>query len=241
MRSVPFGSGTSSMSEAQAFSSPRQTFHQLPSVYLELLQRRSLEDQVELWWFREPRRSLVCYCASVALILGLGLGGVGFLSARNSDVSAEWRLGVGTALCLLSLAVLLKQLLSSAIQDMNCVHSQRGIELLKSGGRADPPLILLVGLAVMLCGTVLLCVATIGGGDVSVFGLVLIAAGLGMTLAVVGYSVLVFMKRRRERTRRMTRMRAVRRGGTNVRAFSVTGRHMNQIGRETATSRISLI
>ncbi|XP_077580537.1 transmembrane protein 125 [Stigmatopora nigra] len=228
------------MSEAWAFSLPRQTFHQLPSVYLELLQRRSLEEQVELWWFREPRRSLVCYCASLALVLGLGLSGVGFLSATSADVSGEWRLGVGTALCLLSLAVLLKQLLSSAIQDMNCVHSQRGIELLRSGGWADPPLILLVGLAVILCGSLLLCETTVSGRDVSVFGSILVAAGLGMTLAVVGYSVLVYLKRRQERIR-MTRMRAIGRGRTDVRVFSVTGRQMNHLGRDTAPSRISLI
>uniref|UniRef100_A0A4W6FRW9 Transmembrane protein 125b n=1 Tax=Lates calcarifer TaxID=8187 RepID=A0A4W6FRW9_LATCA len=212
-----------------------------------LMQRRILDDQVELWWFKEPRRSLLCYCASVALILGLGLGGVGLLSTTTS-LSGEWRLGVGTTLCLLSLAVLLKQLLSSAIQDMNCVRSRRRIDQLKSGGRADPALILAVGLAVVLCGTVLLCVATIGSRghdsrEMLVSGLVLMAAGTGMTLAVVGYSVLVYLKRQREqRRRRMMRMsRARRLGSRAVRVFSVSGGQMSQARRETSSSRTSLI
>ncbi|XP_022611053.1 transmembrane protein 125-like [Seriola dumerili] len=232
-----------------------QTFYHAtrrpPSLYLEptLMQRRVLEEQVELWWFREPRRSLLCYCASVALILGLGLGGVGLLSTTTS-LSGEWRLGVGTTLCLLALAVLLKQLLSSAIQDMNCVRSWRRIDQLKSGGRADPALILAVGLAVTLCGTVLLCMATIGSRgydsrEMLVSGLVLMAAGAGMALAVVGYSVLVYLKRRREQRRRrmmMMRMSRARRIGSRaVRVFSVSGGQMSQARRETSSSRSSLI
>ncbi|XP_051265218.1 transmembrane protein 125 [Dicentrarchus labrax] len=189
----------------QTFYQPRHTIHHPSELYLDptLMQRRVVEDQVELWWFREPRHSLLCYCASVALIVGLGLGGVGLLSSTTTSLSGEWRLGVGTTLCLLALAVLLKQLLSSAIQDMNCVHSRRRIDQLKSGGRADPALILAVGLAVMVCGTVLLCVATIGNQghdsrEMLVSSLVLMAAGTGMALAVVGYSVLIYLKRRRE-------------------------------------------
>uniref|UniRef100_A0A3Q3RFZ8 Transmembrane protein 125b n=1 Tax=Mastacembelus armatus TaxID=205130 RepID=A0A3Q3RFZ8_9TELE len=203
--------------------------------------------QVELWWFREPRHSLLCYCASVALILGLGLGGVGLLSTTTS-LSGEWRLGVGTTLCLLALAVLLKQLLSSAIQDMNCVRSRRRIDQLKSGGMADPALILAVGLAVILCGTVLLCVATAGSrgpdrSEMLLAGLVLMAAGAGMALAVVGYSVHIHLKRRREqRRRRMMRMsRARRLGSRAVQVFSVSGGQMSQTRRETSSSRTSLI
>lgn len=226
------------MPEMQVFYQPRHTFHRPPSRYLDLLQRRSLEDQIELWWFREPRQSLVCYCASVALIIGLGLGGVGFLSTTSSGKSSEWRLMVGTTLCLLSLAVLLKQLLSSAIQDMNCVYSRRRIDQLKSGGRADPALILVVGLAVMLCGTVLLCVDTVSSGgddsdDMLVSGLVLMAVGLGMTLAVVGYGVLVYLKRRREHTRRRRAIGARRLGRGSASVFRVSG-GPNQAGRETS-------
>ncbi|XP_075953398.1 transmembrane protein 125-like [Anarhichas minor] len=237
------------MPDMQTFYQPRHTILHPPGLYLDptLMQRRVLEDQVELWWFREPRRSLLCYCASVALILGLGLGGVGLLSTTTS-LSGEWRLGVGTTLCLLALAVLLKQLLSSAIQDMNCVHSWRRIDQLKSGGRADPALMLAVGLAVILCGTVLLCVATIGsqrhdGKQMLVSSLVLMAAGTGMSLAVVGYGVIIYLRRRREQRRRMMlRMsRARRLGGQTVRVFSVSGGQMSQARRETSSSRTNLI
>ncbi|XP_061587283.1 transmembrane protein 125 [Cololabis saira] len=220
-----------------------------PSLYLDATRsrRQNFEDQVEFWWFREPRRSLFCYCASVALIVGLGLGGVGLLSSTNS-LSGEWRLGVGTTLCLLALAVLLKQLLSSAIQDMNCVHNRRCIELLKSGGRADPALMLAVGLAVVLCGSALLCVATIGSRsydsrEMLVSGIVLVATGAVTSLAVVGYSILLYLMRRREqrRRRRMSGSRARRLGSRGVRAFSVPGGQMAQARREASTSRISLI
>lgn len=223
------------------------TVHRPPSLYLDsTLTRRDLEDQVDLWWFREPRRSLFCYCASVTLILVLGLGGVGLLSTTTS-LSGEWRLGVGTALCLLALTVLLKQLLSSAIQDMNCVRSRRRIDLLKSGGRADPALMAAVGLAVVLCGSALLCVAAVGGRsydsrEMLVSGSVLVAAGAAMCLAVVGYNVLVHVMRRREQRRRRMRGSRVRRLGSQaVRVFSVSGGQMTQAGREASTSRTSLI
>ncbi|XP_041805856.1 transmembrane protein 125 [Chelmon rostratus] len=237
------------MPEMQTFYQIRHTIRHPPGLYLDptLMQRRVLEDQVELWWFRQPRRSLLCYCASVALILGLGLSGVGLLSTTTS-LSGEWRLGVGTTLCLLALAVLLKQLLSSAIQDMNCVRSRRRIDQLKSGGRADPALILAVGLAVTLCGTVLLCMAKVGrqghdSKEMLVSGLVLMAAGAGMALAVAGYGVLIYLQRRREqrRRRRMRMSRARRLGSRAVRVFSVSGQQMSQARRETSSSRTSLI
>ncbi|XP_068427539.1 transmembrane protein 125-like [Clinocottus analis] len=233
----------------QTFYQPRHPLRHPPGLFLDptLLQRRVLEDQVELWWSREPRRSLLCYCASVALILGLGLSGVGLLFTTTS-LSGEWRLGVGTTLCLLALAVLLKQLLSSAVQDMNCVHSWRRIDQLKSGGRADPALMLAVGLAVTLCGTVLLCVATIGGRghdgkEMLVSSLVLMAAGAAMSLAVGGYGVIVFLKRRKEQRRRMMLRlsRARRLGGRTARVFSVPAGQMSQAQRETSSSRTSLI
>nr|XP_046264552.1 transmembrane protein 125 [Scatophagus argus] len=244
-----FGLPETTIPEMQTFYQAHHTIHHPSGLYLDpiLMQQHVLEDQVELWWFREPRRSLLCYCASVALILGLGLGGVGLLSTTTS-LSGEWRLGVGTTLCLLALAVLLKQLLSSAIQDMNCVRSRRRIDQLKSGGRADPALILAVGLAVMLCGTVLLCLVTIGNRvhdskEMLVSSLVLMAAGTGMAFAVVGYSVLIYFKRRREQRRRlmMRISRARRLRSRAVRVFSVSGGQVSQARRETFSSRISLI
>lgn len=230
------------MSEMQTFY---YNIRRPPGLYLDppLRQRRLLEDRAEFWWFREPRRSLFCYCASVTLILALGLGGVGLLS--TTSLSVEWRLGVGTTLCLLALVVLLKQLLSSAIQDMNCVRSQRRIEQLRSGGKADPALILAVGVVVTMCGAVLLCVATIGNRsrgqdsrEMLASGMLLVAAGAGMTLAVVGYGAGVHLKRRREQRRR----RRVRRlGGPSVGVFSVSGGQMSQVRRDTSASRTSLI
>ncbi|KAM9322890.1 transmembrane protein 125-like [Pholidichthys leucotaenia] len=233
------------MAEMQTF------FHAIrpsPTFYLDpaFSYRRTLDDQVALWWFREPRHSLLCYCASVILILGLGLGGVGLLSTTTTSLSGEWRLGVGTTLCLLALAILLKQLLSSAIQDMNCVRSLRRIEQLKSGGRADPALILTVGLAVILCGTVLLLMSTVGtpGHDrqreMLVSGLVLMAAGAGMVLAVVGYSVLAYLRRRREQMRR-SRMRRSRARSPAIHVYNVSGGQTYEARSETSTSRTSLI
>lgn len=202
--------------------------------HLQLLHQRVLDEQVELWWFRHPRQSLFCYCSSVALILGLGFGGVGLLSTTTS-LLGEWRLAVGTTLCLLSLAVLLKQLLSSAIQDMNCVRSRRRIEQLKSGGRVDPALLLAVGTSVTLCGTVLLCVGSVSGGrdrmDMLLCGLVLLVSGGALSLAVVIYSGLFVLKRRQQQRRRTRTMRL---SGRSVQVFSVSGRDMT-------SSRTSLI
>ncbi|KAG7526401.1 hypothetical protein JOB18_039765 [Solea senegalensis] len=222
------------MTEMQTFY---HAMYRPPSFYLQptLMQRRVLNEQVDLWWFREPRRSLLCYCISVVLIIGLGLGGVGLLSSTTS-LSGDWRLGVGTTLCLLALAVLLKQLLSSAIQDMNCVHSRRRIDQLRSGGRADPALIFTVGLSVILCGTVLLCVAAVGSRahdsrEMLVSGLVLLAAGIIVVLAVVGYCVLVYLQRQREQRRRrrwvrVSRARRMRSQGVQV--FNISAGQSSQ-------------
>ncbi|XP_062338334.1 transmembrane protein 125 [Osmerus eperlanus] len=235
------------MSEMEDYS-PARHGHRVLRVRLDpvLIQRRALEEQVELWWFREPLRSLLCYCTSVGLVLGLGLGGVGLLSTTTS-LSGEWRLGVGTTLCLLALAVLLKQLLSSAVQDMNCIRSRRRIEQLKSGGCADPVLILVTGLALLLCGGVLMHVALASGHhqpgqrlrDMFLSGMVLLGAGGSMELAVGGYLLVVYLQERRDRRvgqgRRAGRLRT-----RAVRVMTVSGQ-MNLAGREASSSRISLI
>lgn len=217
-----------------------QPFYRAPLLYLDpvLMQQRVLEDQVELWWFREPRRSLLCYCASVALVLGLGLGGVGLLSTATS-LTGEWRLGVGATLCLLALAVLLKQLLSSAIQDMNCVRSRRRIEQLKSGGGADPALMLAAGVGVMVCGAVLLGLAAAGGGrgqdagEMLASSAALMAAGAATSLAVVCYGALICLRRRRRRGGRRT----ARRMGGGPAVAMISGGRADQSGRDAASGR----
>ncbi|KAK6484476.1 transmembrane protein 125-like isoform X1 [Huso huso] len=203
------------------------------------IQRNILEEQVELWWFRDPKRSILCYCASVLLILGCGLGGVVLLST-SSSLSSEWRLGVGTALCLLALAVLLKQLLSSAIQDMNCVRSRQRIEMLRSGGVSDHLVILSTGLVLLLCGAVLLILSDSSGlpkpgsvlNEMFISGAVLAAAG-----AVTVFSLFVYVV--------VTRLRNPAGGGqrflnAGLGIFTVSGR-MAENARETTSSMANLI
>ncbi|NWH70117.1 TM125 protein, partial [Piaya cayana] len=113
-----------------------------------------LEEHVELWWFQDPKKSFLCYGVAVVLILACGVGGIILLYSTSSR-SGEWRLAVGTTLCLLALLVLLKQLLSSAIQDMNCIRNRDQIELLKSGGCLDCLVLLLSALVLVVCGLVL--------------------------------------------------------------------------------------
>uniref|UniRef100_A0A671T0A7 Transmembrane protein 125 n=1 Tax=Sinocyclocheilus anshuiensis TaxID=1608454 RepID=A0A671T0A7_9TELE len=210
------------MSELEDYSPPRGHLHPDPAR----IQQNLLEEQVELWWFSEPRKSLLCYCASVALILGCGLGGVGLLSTTTS-LSSEWRLGAGTVLCLLALAVLLKQLLSSAVQDMNCVRSRRRINMLKSGGLSDVLVMLITGISLLICGAVLLDALN----DMYISGVVMLVGGSFTALAVGIYAAVVFLlersgpgQRRWERT---------------VGIFSISGQM--QARRETASSLARLI
>uniref|UniRef100_A0A8C4YF80 Transmembrane protein 125 n=1 Tax=Gopherus evgoodei TaxID=1825980 RepID=A0A8C4YF80_9SAUR len=121
--------------------------------------RNILEEHVELWWFKDPKKSILCYGVAVVLILACGTGGIILLYSTSSR-SGEWRLAVGTTLCLLALLVLLKQLLSSAIQDMNCIRSRNQIELLKSGGFSDCVVLLLSALVLLVCGVVLTVLST---------------------------------------------------------------------------------
>ncbi|XP_051986798.1 transmembrane protein 125-like [Xyrauchen texanus] len=222
------------MSELEDYSSPRSQSHPDPAR----IQQNLLEEQVELWWFSEPRKSLLCDCASVSLILGCGLGGVGLLSTTTS-LSSEWRLGTGTALCLLALAVLLKQLLSSAVQDMNCVRNRRRIDMLKSGGLSDILVMLITGISLLICGAVLLDVALayhmpkpgMALNDMFISGVVLLVGGSFTVLAVGVYSTVVFLL---ERTGP-----GQRRWERTVGIFSISG-HM-QTRRETASSLARLI
>lgn len=113
-----------------------------------------LAEQVELWWSQEPRRSALCFAMAVALVAGCGAGGVALLSSTSSR-SGEWRLAVGTVLCLLALLVLVKQLMSSAVQDMNCIRQPHHVALLRSGGGADALVVLLSGLVLLVTGLTL--------------------------------------------------------------------------------------
>ncbi|KAK3556630.1 hypothetical protein QTP70_010819 [Hemibagrus guttatus] len=226
---------SSNMSELDDFPPPPRGFHQAdPSR----IQQDILEEQVELWWFNEPRKSLLCYSASVALVVGCGVGGVGLLSSTTS-LSSEWRLGAGTALCMLALAVVLKQLLSSAVQDMNCVRSRQRIDILKSGGLSDVLVVLFTGLSLLICGAVLLSVA-LGYhmpkpgqalNDMFISGVVLLAGGGFTVVAVTVYSIVVFLLVRIRPERRLRdRMLGI---------FTVSGQMRSR--RETASSLAQLI
>nr|XP_040039943.1 transmembrane protein 125 [Gasterosteus aculeatus aculeatus]XP_040039944.1 transmembrane protein 125 [Gasterosteus aculeatus aculeatus]XP_040039946.1 transmembrane protein 125 [Gasterosteus aculeatus aculeatus] len=204
------------------------------------IQHSILEEQVELWWFRDPRKSLLCYCVAVLLILGCGLGGVGLLSTTTS-VSSEWRLGVGTALCLLALGVLLKQLLSSAVQDMNCVRSRRRINMLKSGGLSDLLVILITGLSLLICGGVLLHLALANHmpkpgqalNDMYISGVVLLAGGGSAVVGVGIYSVVVILLERTRHGRRLV--------DRVLNIFTVSGHMDRHARRETTSSLANLI
>lgn len=223
------------MSELEDYSPPRDHPHPDPAR----IQQNLLEEQVELWWFNEPRKSLLCYCASVVMILGCGLGGVGLLSTTTS-LSSEWRLGAGTTLCLLALAVLLKQLLSSAVQDMNCVRSRRRINMLKSGGLSDVLIMLITGISLLICGAVLLDVALAyhmpkpgkALNDMFISGVVMLVGGSFTVLVVSVYAAVVFLL---ERTGP-----GQRRWERTVGIFIISGQ-MQARRRETASSLAHLI
>uniref|UniRef100_A0A672HH10 Transmembrane protein 125 n=1 Tax=Salarias fasciatus TaxID=181472 RepID=A0A672HH10_SALFA len=191
------------------------------------IQNNILEEQVELWWFRDPGKSLLCYCVAVLLILGCGLGGVGLLSTTTS-VSSEWRLGAGTALCLLALGVLLKQLLSSAVQDMNCVRSRRRIDMLKSGGLSDLLVVLITGLSLLICGGVLLPL-----NDMYISGVVLLAGGGAAVVGVGMYSVVVVLLERTRHGRRFV--------DRVLNIFTISGHIDRQARRETTSSLANLL
>lgn len=160
------------------------------------IQQSILEDQVELWWFQDLKRSILCYSVAVVLILGTGLGGIVLLSTATSK-SSEWRLGVGTVMCLLALGILLKQLLSSAIQDMNCMRNRTQINKLRSGGLIDYLLILIAGSVILICGYVLIILANSdprlsprSWSDMFIAGVAITLAGSIILLVLLVYSVI---------------------------------------------------
>ncbi|XP_075688784.1 transmembrane protein 125 [Rhinoderma darwinii] len=155
----------------------------------EEIQSEALEEHTELWWSREPVKSLLCYCFSVLLILACGIGGIVLLSTTTSR-SGEWRMGVGAALCILALLVLLKQLLSSAIQDMQCLSRWEHINVLKSGGMSDTLVFLISCIIILTCGVVLLVLSV--SGETPGFPPILVTMHtVGVALVVVGSIILV--------------------------------------------------
>ncbi|XP_051855934.1 transmembrane protein 125 [Antechinus flavipes] len=118
----------------------------------------ALEEYVELWWSQEPRRAALCFSVAVGLVAGCGAGGVALLYSTSSR-SGEWRLAMGTVLCLLALMVLVKQLLGSAVQDMNCIRQPQHVALLRSGGGTDSLVVLVSGLVLLVSGLVLVSLA----------------------------------------------------------------------------------
>lgn len=153
------------------------------------MQTEALEEHTELWWFRQPVKSILCYCLAVLLILACGIGGIVLLSTTTSR-SGEWRLGVGATLCILSLLILLKQLLSSAIQDMQCVTRRRHIDMLKSGGLSDFIVFLVSAIIILVCGVVLLVLSF--SGETPGFPPFLVTMHtVGVTLVVIGALLLV--------------------------------------------------
>ncbi|NWZ77779.1 TM125 protein, partial [Poecile atricapillus] len=181
-----------------------------------------LEEHVELWWFQDPKKSILCYGMAVVLIMACGIGGIILLYSTSSR-SGEWRLAVGTTLCLLALLVLLKQLLSSAIQDMNCIRSRDQIELLKSGGFSDCLVLLLSALVLLVCGVVLTILSTTTTTQLSparplasmfTSGVILLTAGSAILLCLLLYLLCTSCRR--------AAPRSLETG--EIRVFTISGR-----------------
>ncbi|NXQ32631.1 TM125 protein, partial [Alaudala cheleensis] len=181
-----------------------------------------LEEHVELWWFQDPKKAILCYGMAVVLILACGIGGIILLYSTSSR-SGEWRLAVGTTLCLLALLVLLKQLLSSAIQDMNCIRSRDQIELLKSGGFSDCLVLLLSALVLLVCGVVLTILSTTTTVQLSparplasmfTSGVILLTAGSAILLCLLLYLLCTSCRRAAPRSLE----------AGEIRVFTISGR-----------------
>ncbi|XP_078074912.1 transmembrane protein 125-like [Mustelus asterias] len=161
------------------------------------IQQSILEDQMELWWFQDTKRSILCYSVALVLILGTGVGGIVLISTAT-DKSGEWRLGVGIFLCLLTLVILFKHLMTSAIQDMNCVRSRAQIDRLRSGGLIDYLVILFTGFVILTSGYVLIILANadpypVGGpwNDMLIAGVILTVAGSIILISLFIYVIIV--------------------------------------------------
>ncbi|XP_059839970.1 transmembrane protein 125-like [Hypanus sabinus] len=161
------------------------------------IQQSILEDQIELWWFQDMKSAILWYSVALFLILGTGIGGIVLISTTTSK-SGEWRLGIGILLCLLSLVILFKQLLTSALQDMNCVRNRAHIDKLRSGGLIDYLVISFTGFIVLTCGYIVIIEAKSEyyppvryWSDKLIAGVVLTVIG-STILSVLFFYVLIF-------------------------------------------------
>ncbi|KAM4642809.1 transmembrane protein 125 isoform 1-T2 [Discoglossus pictus] len=194
-----------------------------------------LEEHTELWWFREPVKSIVCYSLAVLLILVAGIGGIVLLSTTTSR-SGEWRMAVGATLCILALLVLLKQLLSSAVQDMQCIQHRERIDMLKSGGFSDIMVFLFSGLIILICGVVLFVVSFTSEAygfypvliTMYTVGVTLMVVGLVILFALIVYAIMTVCKS----------CTSSRFHPRNISVFSISGRlHVSQ--RQNTTSSMA--
>lgn len=99
------------------------------------------------------RKSYHSYCRPCG---GLWSSGTALLSSTSSCL-VRWWLAAGTVFCLLALLVLVKQMMSSVLQDMNCVCQPHYVALICSargasalGELLSDPVLLVTGL--MLAG-----------------------------------------------------------------------------------------
>ncbi|XP_048395618.1 transmembrane protein 125-like [Stegostoma tigrinum] len=160
------------------------------------IQQSILDDQMELWWFQDVKSSILCYSVALVLILAIGVGGIVLISTATSK-SGEWRLGVGIFLCLLTLVILFKHLLTSAVQDMNCVRSRAQINRLRIGGLIDYLVILFTGFITLTSGYVLIILANadpyLSGqtwNDMLIAGVILTVAGSLILLLLFLYVII---------------------------------------------------
>ncbi|XP_029474020.1 transmembrane protein 125 [Rhinatrema bivittatum] len=201
------------------------------------MQRNILEEHIELRWTQDARRSVVCYSLAVVLILICGIGGILLLYSTSSR-SGEWRLAVGTILCILALLILLKQLLSSAIQDMNCIRNQEQIDMLKSGGLSDAVVFFISAIIILTCGVVL-TVMSISMPQVNSLRPLNTMFSVGVTLTVIGafifFCVLLYIL-----TSLCFQVPSILSRG-NIGVFTISGRLSENQRRETTSSMANLI
>nr|XP_033772379.1 transmembrane protein 125 [Geotrypetes seraphini]XP_033772380.1 transmembrane protein 125 [Geotrypetes seraphini]XP_033772381.1 transmembrane protein 125 [Geotrypetes seraphini]XP_033772382.1 transmembrane protein 125 [Geotrypetes seraphini] len=201
------------------------------------IQRNILEEHIELRWSEDFRRSVVCYSLAVVLILMCGVGGILLLYSTSSR-SGEWRLAIGTILCILALLILMKQLLSSAVQDMNCIRNQEQIDLLKSGGFSDAVVLYISAIIIFTCGIVLI-VMSISIPQVNSLRPLNTMYSVGVTLAAIGtfifLGVLLYTI-----TRWCIQFPRIF-NRSNVGVFTISGRLSENQRRETTSSMANLI